>query len=103
MSLVSRCLMALALLVLAGPASAQTPAKPPKEERDERAESIRSRYTKFEYRIPMRDGARLFTSVYVPNDAAADVLTGGANRDWFVFHTADTIADRAADETATQV
>lgn len=33
-----------------------------------RAERIRADYSKFEYRIPMRDGARLFTSVYVPND-----------------------------------
>ena len=33
-----------------------------------RAEYIRSNYAKFEYRIPMRDGVRLFTSVYVPND-----------------------------------
>src|ERR1017187_7232162 len=29
---------------------------------------IRSNYTKFEYRIPMRDGLKLFTAVYVPND-----------------------------------
>lgn len=29
---------------------------------------VRSHYAKFEYRIPMRDGARLFTAVYVPND-----------------------------------
>jgi len=71
MSLVSRCLIALTLLVFSGPVGAQAPAKPPNEERDERAESIRSRYTKYEYRIPMRDGVRLFTSVYVPNDAAA--------------------------------
>jgi len=34
----------------------------------ERAEYIRSHYAKFEYRIPMRDGARLFTAVYVPYD-----------------------------------
>src|SRR5258706_3299841 len=26
-------------------------------------------YTKYEYRIPMRDGVRLFASVYVPKDA----------------------------------
>jgi uncharacterized protein len=32
---------------------------------------VRSRFTKFEYRIPMRDGVRLFTSVYVPVDAGA--------------------------------
>jgi putative CocE/NonD family hydrolase len=29
---------------------------------------IKSTYTKYEYRIPMRDGKRLFTSVYVPKD-----------------------------------
>jgi hypothetical protein len=33
-----------------------------------RAEYIRANYTKFEYRIPMRDGVELFTSVYAPND-----------------------------------
>lgn len=32
---------------------------------------VRSRFTKYEYRIPMRDGVRLFTSVYVPVDASA--------------------------------
>jgi putative CocE/NonD family hydrolase len=33
-------------------------------------EYIKSHYTKYEYRIPMRDGCRLFTSVYIPkNDA----------------------------------
>ena len=30
----------------------------------------RANYTKYEYRIPMRDGKRLFTSVYVPKDDA---------------------------------
>lgn len=34
----------------------------------ERAAYIRSHYAKYEYRIPMRDGVKLFTSVYVPND-----------------------------------
>jgi len=29
---------------------------------------VRAHYTKFEYRIPMRDGVRLFTVVYVPKD-----------------------------------
>src|SRR5215216_164721 len=29
---------------------------------------VRANYTKFEYRIPMRDGKRLFTAVYVPKD-----------------------------------
>jgi len=31
---------------------------------------VRSHYTKYEYRIPMRDGVRLFTSVYVPKTTA---------------------------------
>lgn len=34
---------------------------------DERANDIRAQYTKYEYRIPMRDGVHLFTAVYVPN------------------------------------
>jgi uncharacterized protein len=29
---------------------------------------VRAHYTKYEYRIPMRDGKRLFTAVYVPKD-----------------------------------
>ena len=33
-----------------------------------RAEYVRANYTKFEYRIPMRDGVELFTAVYSPND-----------------------------------
>lgn len=31
-------------------------------------EAILAGYTKYEYRIPMRDGAKLFTAVYVPKD-----------------------------------
>jgi len=33
-------------------------------------DQIRERYTKYEYRIPMRDGARLFTSVLAPKDSS---------------------------------
>jgi putative CocE/NonD family hydrolase len=32
------------------------------------AEYIKTNYTKFEYQVPMRDGKKLFTSVYVPKD-----------------------------------
>src|ERR1019366_1579684 len=32
-------------------------------------EFIKSHYTKYEFQVPMRDGKRLFTSVYVPKDA----------------------------------
>jgi putative CocE/NonD family hydrolase len=31
---------------------------------------VRSHYTKYEYRIPMRDGVHLFTAVYVPKPSA---------------------------------
>ncbi len=33
-------------------------------------EYIKEHYTKFDYNIPMRDGVKLFTSVYVPKDAS---------------------------------
>ena len=31
-------------------------------------EYVKAHYTKYEYRIPMRDGVKLFTSVYIPKD-----------------------------------
>ena len=31
-------------------------------------EYVKAHYTKYEYQIPMRDGKKLFTSVYVPKD-----------------------------------
>jgi putative CocE/NonD family hydrolase len=38
------------------------------------ADAVRARFTKYEYRIPMRDGVKLFTTVYVPKDARASRL-----------------------------
>jgi putative CocE/NonD family hydrolase len=40
-----------------------------------RAAFIRENYSKFEYRIAMRDGIKLFTSVYVPKDVFSDGKT----------------------------
>ena len=60
-ALTSRVLLLL-VLVTGGHAFAQE-KKP-----DPRADYIRANYTKYEYQIPMRDGVKLFTSVYVPND-----------------------------------
>lgn len=51
-----------------------TPAAAPSSgsaAKDPRVEFIRSHYTKLEYRIPMRDGVKLFTSLYVPADAGS--------------------------------
>ncbi len=33
-------------------------------------DAVKARYTKYEYPIPMRDGVKLFTAVYLPKDAA---------------------------------
>jgi putative CocE/NonD family hydrolase len=45
-------------------AAASADADAPAAQRD-----LRASYTKHEYRIPMRDGTRLFTVVYVPKDS----------------------------------
>ncbi len=34
------------------------------------ADEVRSKYTKYEEMIPMRDGTKLFTSIYVPRDTS---------------------------------
>ncbi|MBK1891133.1 CocE/NonD family hydrolase [Undibacterium sp. 14-3-2] len=39
-------------------------------EKAESKPSVRELYTKYEYQIPMRDGVRLFTVVYVPKDTS---------------------------------
>jgi putative CocE/NonD family hydrolase len=44
------------------------PAKPPEPAADNKAAWLAEHYTKYEHRIPMRDGVRLFTRVYVPKD-----------------------------------
>jgi len=59
--------VALAVLLLGIPAAlCQQPATPAPTD-----EYVRAHYTKYEFRIPMRDGKRLFTAAYVPKDAAA--------------------------------
>jgi uncharacterized protein len=48
---------------------AQAPPTPEETARKER-EYTRANYTKYDFRIPMRDGVKLFTSVYAPKDAS---------------------------------
>lgn len=55
-----------AMLVIAS--CVMTPAVSAAPDKDTRAEYIRSHYAKYEYNIPMRDGTKLFTSVYTPYD-----------------------------------
>jgi uncharacterized protein len=38
------------------------------QERARQLEYTRAHFTKFDYRIPMRDGVKLFTTVYIPKD-----------------------------------
>src|SRR4051812_35119388 len=58
-----RCLLALAALSFAGTAYAQ-------EKREDPAKYVREHYSKQEQRIPMRDGIRLYTVVYLPRDTS---------------------------------
>jgi hypothetical protein len=59
-------LPALAIAVLPHLAVAQAP--PRKAPDTELRDYIKAHYTKYEYQIPMRDGVKLFTSVYAPKD-----------------------------------
>jgi putative CocE/NonD family hydrolase len=56
-------LVAVCLFVVSGYVGAQAPG--PNEE-----EFIKTHYAKYEYRIPMRDGVKLFVSVYTPQAGA---------------------------------
>jgi len=42
----------------------------PQEPKPSTPATVREKYTKYEFEIPMRDGIKLFTAVYVPKDAA---------------------------------
>jgi putative CocE/NonD family hydrolase len=59
-------LAVLAILVLVFPMVRAQQAAPDASKED----YARAHYTKYEFRIPMRDGKRLFTAVYVPKDLA---------------------------------
>jgi hypothetical protein len=61
--------MKIAFLLLSAIALVAQP-QPQADAARQRAEYTHSHYTKFDYRIPMRDGVKLFTSVYVPKDSS---------------------------------
>src|SRR5690242_770463 len=76
----------IAILLLASPltfgqgrgartTAAPDAAAPPAAAANSNREFVRENYTKFEYRIPMRDGVKLFTSVYVPKDVFTEGRT----------------------------
>lgn len=57
----------LFVLIAVLPAQAQT-TRPRPEPNVELRDYIKANYTKYEHMIPMRDGVKLFTTVYVPKD-----------------------------------
>jgi len=61
---------------------------------------VKANYTKYEYRIPMRDGKRLFTAVYVPKDQGQTypillMRTPYSVRPYGVDHSTDYLAPSA--------
>src|SRR5436309_14759682 len=58
-----------------GRGTAAAPAATPPAAPGYTAADVRENYTKFEYRVPMRDGVKLFTSVYIPKDVFTDGRT----------------------------
>ena len=59
----SSILLLFTLILTAGLWAQNRPDAPPDFD-------VKEHYTKYEYRIPMRDGVHLFTSVYVPKDSS---------------------------------
>jgi putative CocE/NonD family hydrolase len=82
-------ILVVGLLVTAGSLAAQ--AKPDVPEFD-----VREHYTKYEYRIVMRDGVRLFTAVYVPKDASRAYP-------FLINRTPYSVAPYGADQYRTQL
>lgn len=71
MKRIALSLSAVSLLIPCLPAQPARAQQPPTNEAQaarELAEFVKANYTKYEYRVPMRDGKKLFTSVYVPKD-----------------------------------
>ncbi len=60
----SNIILAGLALSLAVPAAAQRGSNPAA------ADSVKAHYRKLEVRIPMRDGVKLFTSIYIPRDTS---------------------------------
>ena len=61
--------LSFVLLAVFALAATVAPAQPPAPDAP-KEDYVRAHYTKYEFRIPMRDGKRLFTAVYVPKDVA---------------------------------
>src|SRR5262249_37780362 len=58
------------VLMLAGSQAASGHGRPGQAQEPPKEDYVKAHYTKYEYRITMRDGKKLFTSVYVPKDSS---------------------------------
>ena len=58
-------LVLFSVVIVSGGLVAQQPQPAPST-----ADDVRARYTKYEFMVPMRDGVKLFTSVYTPKDTS---------------------------------
>jgi hypothetical protein len=67
-SMAIRKLLSLGVLLSSAVLLAQPPNAPLTQEQRTQLDYTLAHYTKFEYRIPMRDGVRLFAAAYVPKD-----------------------------------
>jgi putative CocE/NonD family hydrolase len=65
-SIATHCLAATVLVVAGSAVYAQRGGNPAA------ASAVKARYAKLEVRIPMRDGVKLFTSIYIPRDSSRD-------------------------------
>src|ERR1700722_7595499 len=68
-SLIACCVASL-LAFLALPSRPQSSDDDDDQDPNTTAAEIREHYTKPEYRIPMRDGTKLFPAVYIPKDTS---------------------------------
>lgn len=62
--------LSFSMLLMAGGIDAAHATSAAVDATEAPAWSVREHYTKYEYQIPMRDGVRLFTVVYVPKDSS---------------------------------
>src|SRR5271170_3393868 len=82
--------LCLAASVLSQFAVAQEKPAAPEED------YVKAHYTKYEYRIPMRDGVHLFTAVYVPKD-------GSQAYPFLINRTPYSVAPYGVDQYRTQL
>ena len=75
----------LLLMLAACPVAAQTTVN---------AAYVRENYSKYEHRVPMRDGVKLFLSVYVPKD----VFTEGKTYPFLMMRTPYSVAPYGVDQ-----